>query len=62
MTPEERTEHMTKLHSLKSMDECETFVSQHRAAMVKRAQEQGKPLPAMRHNPCEMMKQQGAFR
>jgi hypothetical protein len=62
MTPEERAEHMAKLHGTKSMAECEAYVTQHRAAMVKRAQEQGKPLPAMRHNPCEMMKQQGAFK
>ena len=62
MTPEERSTHMAKLHSMKSMTECETYVTEHRAAMVKRAQEQGKPLPAMRHNPCEMMKQQGVFK
>ena len=62
MTPEERTAHVAKMRSLKTMEECETYLTEHRAAMAKRAQEQGKAMPRMRRDPCAMLKQQGAIK
>jgi len=58
MTPEERTEHQTRMRSMKTYEECAAYVSEERGKMAARAQEQGTTLRAFR-NPCDMMKSRG---
>ena len=62
MTPQERTEHRTKMWSFKNYDECVAYQQQHHDAMAARAQEQGKQLPMPRSNACERMKARGLFK
>lgn len=62
MTPEERTAHHEKMMSLKSIEECKTYLDEHHALMEKRAKEKGKALPAPRNNACDRMKSHGMFR
>ena len=61
MTPEERTAHRNQMRSLKTLDECNAYLSAHRAAMAARAAEQGITLPEPRGNACERMQAHGRF-
>jgi hypothetical protein len=61
MTPEEQNAHRTKMHTLKSMDECKAYTAEHHAAMEARAKEKGVTLPAMRSN-CERMQARGMIK
>jgi len=62
MTEEERAAHRAAMHSLKSVDECRAYWTQHRAAMTARAQQQGiTPGPGPRVDPCERMAARGFF-
>jgi len=61
MTPEERAAHRAKMQSLKTLDECNTYLSKHQEAMALRAQEKGITLPEPRGNACERMAARGRF-
>lgn len=62
MSRGERSEHRSKMLSLKSYDECVAYLEQHRKQMEGRAQERGRPGPAQpAQNMCERMKQAGRF-
>lgn len=61
MTPEERTAHRAQMQSLKSVDECNAYLSAHHAAMAARAAEKGITLPEPRANACERMQARGRF-
>jgi hypothetical protein len=61
MTPEERTAHRTQMQSLKSLDECNAYLSAHHAAMAARAAEKGVTLTEPPVNACERMKAHGRF-
>jgi hypothetical protein len=61
MTPAERTEHQNKLRSFKDFDSCKAYADSHHNLMAERAKEKGIALRAVKRNPCEMMKQRGAF-
>ena len=54
MTPEERTAHLNKMRSLQSADECNAYMTEHRAKMTERAKEKGAAAPPMRGDPCRM--------
>lgn len=57
MTPQERTEHQTRMRSMTSYDECKSYQAQHHEQMIARAKERGaKPLPAPRRDPCAGLK------
>lgn len=62
MTPEERTEHRNKMHSMKSYDECVAYQSEHHKLMEQRAKEKGVTLPAPRARACDQMKARGFFK
>lgn len=59
MTAEEQNTHRTKMHSLKTMDECMAYIAEHHTAMEARAKEKGTTLPAMRSNNCQRMQARG---
>jgi len=57
MTPQERTEHQTRMRSMTNYDECKTYQAQHHEQMIARAKERGaKPLAAPRRDPCASLK------
>lgn len=61
MTPEERTSHRDHMRSLKSAEECTTYLAAHHAEMAARAAAKGITLPEPRANACERMKARGRF-
>jgi hypothetical protein len=61
MTPEERAAHRTQMQSLKSLDECNAYLADHRAAMAERAKAKGVALPEPHGNACERMQARGRF-
>ncbi len=61
MTPEERAAHRTQMQSLKTLDECNAYLADHRAAMAERAKAKGVTLPEPRGNACERMQARGRF-
>jgi hypothetical protein len=62
MTPQERTEHRTKMWSFKSYEECTAYQQQHHDTMMARAKEQGKTIAQPRANACERMQARGLFK
>jgi len=57
MTPQERTEHQTRMRSMTSRVECQAYQAQHHEQMAARAKERGaKPLAAPRRDPCAGLK------
>lgn len=62
MTPEERTEHQTKMHSMKTYDECKAYHEEHRKLMEQRAKDMGVTLPTPPSSPCDMMRARGIFK
>lgn len=60
MTPEERTEHQTKMRSFKTYDECKAYQEENHKQMEVRAKEKGVTLPAMGYGfGCDNMKARG---
>jgi hypothetical protein len=59
LTPEERVAHMTAMHSLKTADECNAYIAEHRKLIAERAKEKGLAPPPQRGNACERMKARG---
>jgi len=59
MTPQERTEHQTKLRSFTDYDACKEYVYGHHAKMEERAKEKGITAPMVKRNPCDVMKAKG---
>ncbi len=60
MTPQERTEHQSKMQSFKTYDECTAYQATHHNAMVTRAKEQGVTTPTMTSGSgCDNMKARG---
>ncbi len=62
MTPEERTEHRTKMRSFTEYQACKEYVEEHHKKMEDRAKEKGVPVPVMRRNACDMMKAKGILK
>lgn len=62
MTPEERTEHQTRMRSFTDYNACREYVDEHHKQMEERAREKGITPPVMRRNPCDTMKAKGVFR
>ncbi len=61
MTPQERTEHQTKMRSFKTYDECKAYEAEHHQQMEARAKERGvtmKPMGSGTYG-CDNMKAQG---
>lgn len=62
MTPEERLAHRDKMFGLKSLDECNTYLAEHRKLMEERAKGKGLKAPAgPRLDMCARMQQRGFF-
>jgi hypothetical protein len=60
LTQEERTQFREKMHSFKTVDECNAYLAEHRKLITERAKEKGLPEPTTpRGNPCERMKARG---
>jgi len=53
MTPEERKTHLAKLGSFKNIEDCKTYMAEHRAKLEARAKEQHKRLAPSRVDMCE---------
>ena len=60
LTPEEMSAHRNAMRSVKTIEECKTMQSEHRALVETRAKEKGVTVPAPRANACERMFQSGA--
>jgi hypothetical protein len=57
MTPAERTEHQTRMRSMKTHEECKTYMGQHHEQMAARAKEKGVTVPGQpRRDPCAGLK------
>jgi len=63
LTPEERAEHMSRMHNLASVDECNAYIAEFRMQLEARAKERGlaAPPPGPRGDVCERMKAHGRF-
>lgn len=61
MTPEERDAHRAQMRSLTSVEQCNAYLAEHRAAMAAKAAEKGVTLPEPRGNACERMQARGRF-
>lgn len=61
MTPQERTEHQTRMRSFKTYEECKAYQEEHHQQMEARAREKGTTLPARRSGGfgCDNMKARG---
>jgi hypothetical protein len=60
LTEEERAQHREKMHSFKTVEECNAYLAEHRSLLTERAKEKGVSAPAGPHgNPCERMKARG---
>ncbi|MHB1142367.1 MAG: hypothetical protein ACYC1T_11515 [Sulfuricaulis sp.] len=59
MTSAERAEHHQRLLSFKRLDECQSYMSEHRKKMEERAKDRNRTLPTPRFDVCEQMKAQG---
>jgi len=59
MTPEERTEHQSKMQTMKTYGDCEAYHKVHRQLMEQRAKDKGVTLATPRRDPCDMMKARG---
>jgi len=62
MTPQERTEHQTKLRSFTEYNACQEYVNEHHKQMEERAKEKGITTPIMKRNPCDVMKARGVLK
>jgi hypothetical protein len=62
MAPEERKSHVARLQSMKSFDECRSYMAAHYLDLDKRAKEKGTVLPPVQGDPCEVMRTMGRFR
>lgn len=59
MTNEERAAHREKMLSLKSHEECKSYLNEHHALMEKRAKDKDRILPGPQSNACDRMKSRG---
>lgn len=60
MTPQERTEHRSRMTGFKTYEECKAYQEAHHAQMEARAKEKGRAVPAApRQNMCDRMKAAG---
>jgi len=59
LTPEERTAFMQKMRSVKTYDECNSVMADHRKLVAERAKEKNVTLRTPRRNPCDRMKARG---
>lgn len=62
MTPEERTEHRSKMRSFTEYNACKEYVDEHHKQMEQRAKEKGVAVPVMKRNPCDVMKAKGVLK
>lgn len=57
MTGTERNEHRTHMRSMKTYEECKTYMDEHHALMMERVKEKGgKPLAQPRRDACAGLK------
>ncbi len=60
LTPEEQAQHREMMHSFKTVEECNAYLTEHQKLMAERAKEKGVAAPAgPRGNACERMKARG---
>lgn len=55
MTPEERAAHQQKMRAFTNREECQAYISEHHAEMVKKAQAKGVNLPSPRSGACNRL-------
>jgi hypothetical protein len=62
MAPEERKAYVTRLQSMKTFDECKTYMQDHYLEIDKRAKARNVMLPPVKGDPCEVIKTMGRIR
>lgn len=55
MTQQERTEHQAKMRSMKTRDECNAYMVEHKVQIATRAAERNVQLRTPRRDPCATM-------
>ncbi len=56
MTADEQAAHAKKLQAFQTYGECTEYMTQHRQEVERRATAKGVTLPAVRGNPCDVMR------
>ncbi len=59
MTADEQAAHAKKLLDMQSYGECNTYMTEHRQEVDRRAAAKGVTLPTVRGNPCDVMRTLG---
>jgi hypothetical protein len=62
MTPDERKAYVTRLQSMKSLQECKDYMQAHHTEIDKRAKESNVALPPVQGDPCKVMSTMGRIR
>jgi len=62
MSADERKAYVSRLQSMASFEECKEYTQAHYLEIDKRAKERGVILPAVKGDPCEVMKTMGRVR
>lgn len=59
MSADERSAMQTRMHAVKTVEECQVLQTEHRGLMETRAKEKGMTLPAPRQDGCQRMQARG---
>ncbi|MBM4190558.1 MAG: hypothetical protein FJ210_07595 [Betaproteobacteria bacterium] len=62
MTADEQSAHAKKLQEMQTYAECNVYMTQHRQEVDRRAAAKGVSLPAVRGNPCDVMRTFGRIK
>jgi len=62
MTEQERQAYVTRLQSMKTLSECQTYWDGHNKEIEARAAQQQVKLPPMQGNPCQVMVKMGRIK
>lgn len=62
MNPQEQKDHVARLQSMKSLNECHAYMNAHEVELQKRATAAKSNLPPVKGDPCQVMLQMGRIK
>ncbi len=62
MNPQEQKDHVARLQSMKSLNECHAYMNAHEVELQKRAAATHANLPPVKGDPCQVMLQMGRIK
>lgn len=62
MNPQEQKDHVARLQSMKSLNECHAYMNAHEVELQKRAAAAKSNLAPVKGDPCQVMLQMGRIR